>query len=192
MKAFLIIIFVALSALLFAQQHSKNEKMPVSKNTPEAPVPEKIAKISDAEWKERLTPEQYRILRESGTERPNGEVYKQFKEQGAGTYFCAGCDAELFTTKTKFDSHCGWPSFYDPSDAKNVKQIPDPDGSRVEVRCKVCDGHLGHVFSGEKFDTPTDQRYCINGTVLKFVPAGEKKESPATEPEKKDTKVKSE
>jgi len=171
MRSFLILT-LALGAFLFAQQNSKEEKMSTSEKAPEAPVPEKIAKVTDAQWKEMLTPEQYRILREAGTERPNGEVYKQFKEQGAGTYYCAGCDAELFTSKTKFDSHCGWPSFYDPSDAKNVKQIPDPDGLRVEVRCKVCDGHLGHVFTGEGFNTPKDQRYCINGSVLKFVPAG--------------------
>jgi len=171
MRSFLILT-LALGAFLFAQQNSKEEKMSTSEKAPEAPVPEKIAKVTDAQWKEMLTPEQYRILREAGTERPNGEVYKQFKEQGAGTYYCAGCDAELFTSKTKFDSHCGWPSFYDPSDAKNVKQVLDPDGFRVEVRCKVCDGHLGHVFTGEGFNTPKDQRYCINGSVLKFVPAG--------------------
>lgn len=132
--------------------------------------PEQPVKKSDAEWKKQLSPEQYRIARQAGTEAPNGEVYKQFKNQGAGTYYCAGCDAELFTSKEKFDSRCGWPSFYDPSKAKNVKSLPDPDGRRVEVRCKVCDSHLGHVFTGEGFDTPTDQRYCINGTVLKFVP----------------------
>ncbi|YCM42429.1 peptide-methionine (R)-S-oxide reductase MsrB [Verrucomicrobiaceae bacterium 227] len=170
-----LILLLALSALLFTQC-SKEEPMSTSDQAPEAPEPKKISELTDEDWKARLTPEQYRILREAGTEMSNGDVYKQFKAQGAGTYYCAGCDAELFTSKTKFDSHCGWPSFYDPSDAKNVKQFPDPDGSRVEVRCKVCDGHLGHVFSGERFDTPTDQRYCINGTVLKFVPFGEKKD----------------
>lgn len=127
---------------------------------------------TDEEWRKELTPEQYRILRQAGTERSNGKVYEEFKKQGGGTYYCAGCDAELFTSNEKFDSRCGWPSFYDPSKAKNI--IYDTDYhlgyARTEVRCKVCDGHLGHVFEGEGFDTPTDKRYCINGTVLKFVP----------------------
>jgi len=146
------------------------EKPPVQ---PAAPVVR-----SEEEWRKILTPEQYRILREEGTERANGKVYEEFKKQGGGTYYCAGCDAELFTSGEKFDSRCGWPSFYDPSKAKNVKYTVDYHlgYARTEVRCAVCDGHLGHVFEGEGFDTPTDKRYCINGTVLKFVPAGEKSE----------------
>ena len=124
------------------------------------------------EWKKILSPEQYRILREAGTERANGKVYLEFKNQGAGTYYCAGCNLELFSSKEKFDSHCGWPSFYDPSKAKNVKTKVDYHLGypRTEVVCASCGGHLGHVFTGEGFDTPTDKRYCINGTVLKFVP----------------------
>lgn len=136
---------------------------------PKAPVEK-----TEEEWKKELTPEQYRILREAGTERANGKVYEEFKKQGGGTYFCAGCGAKLFSSKEKFDSHCGWPSFYDPAKAENV--ITDTDYllgyPRTEVRCAKCDGHLGHVFTGEGFDTPTDKRYCINGTVLKFVPFG--------------------
>ncbi len=129
------------------------------------------------EWKKILSTEQYRILREAGTERPNGSVYLEFKKQGAGTYYCAGCETELFSSKEKFDSHCGWPSFYDPSKAKNVKTTTDYHLGypRTEVLCRSCDGHLGHVFTGEGFDTPTDKRYCINGTVLKFVPLTEVK-----------------
>lgn len=144
--------------------------MEVSKTAPEQPKSE--VKKTDKQWQEILTPEQFKILRQSGTERPNGQVYKEFKEQGEGTYYCAGCNAELFTSKEKFDSHCGWPSFYDPSKAKNVKLDTDfhLGYARTEVRCAVCDGHLGHVFEGEDFDTPTDKRFCINGTVLKFVP----------------------
>ena len=124
------------------------------------------------EWKKILSPEQFRILREAGTERPNGKIYLEFKEQGAGTYYCAGCNTELFSSKEKFDSHCGWPSFYYPSKAKNIKTSTDYHlgYARTEVLCSSCGGHLGHVFKGEGFDTPTDKRYCINGTVLKFVP----------------------
>ena len=131
-----------------------------------------LVKMSEEKWKEKLTPEQYRILRKAGTERPFGEVYSEFKKQGSGTYVCAGCDSELFSSNEKFDSKCGWPSFYDPSKAKNVKTSVDYllGYPRTEVLCSVCDGHLGHVFTGEGFDTPTDKRYCINGTVLKFIP----------------------
>lgn len=132
---------------------------------------EKVVK-TDAEWKETLTPEQYAILRKAGTERPNGPAYEKFKKQGGGTYFCAGCDSELFSSEEKFDSRCGWPSFYDPSKANNVITSVDylMGYPRTEVLCAICEGHLGHVFTGEGFDTPTDKRYCINGTVLKFVP----------------------
>ncbi|MCA8966824.1 MAG: peptide-methionine (R)-S-oxide reductase MsrB, partial [Planctomycetes bacterium] len=128
-----------------------------------------------------------RILRKAGTEAPNGEVYEKFKKQGAGTYYCAGCGAELFSSNEKFDSHCGWPSFYDPANAKNVKTSVDYKigYARTEVLCAVCDGHLGHVFTGEGFDTPTDKRYCINGTVLKFVPKEEVDRKKAEEAAKK-------
>jgi len=137
-----------------------------------APTPGKLTK-TDAEWRKELTPEQYQVLRQAGTERPFGSTYEEFKKQGAGTYVCAACGAELFSSKEKFDSHCGWPSFYDPANAKNVTTHEDVTAGmvRVEVRCARCDGHLGHVFKGEGFKTPTDQRYCINGVTLKFVPA---------------------
>lgn len=127
-------------------------------------------KKSDAEWKQILSPEQYRILRQAGTEAPFGAEYETFNAQGAGIYTCAGCGAELFTSNEKFDSHCGWPSFYDPANAQNVTTHDDFSGGRhrIEVRCAKCDGHLGHVFKGEGFDTPTDLRYCINGIALKF------------------------
>lgn len=155
--------------------------------------PNGVIKKTAEEWKKELTPEQYRILREAGTERANGKVYEEFKKQGGGTYYCAGCDAELFSSEEKFDSHCGWPSFYDPSKAKNIKTDVDYHlgYARTEVRCAVCDGHLGHVFSGEKFEslggkkTPTGKRYCINGTVLKFVPFPDKKDGAEKKTEKK-------
>jgi len=136
-----------------------------------APATHPAAK-TDAEWRKLLTPEQYHVLREAGTERPNGKAYAEFKQQGPGTYVCGGCGAELFSSDQKFDSHCGWPSFYDPANAKNVRTREDRGfgGTRVEVLCAQCGGHLGHVFKGEGFATPTDQRYCINGVALKFLP----------------------
>jgi peptide-methionine (R)-S-oxide reductase len=131
---------------------------------------------SDEEWRQGLTAEQYRVLRQAGTERPFGAAYEEFKKQGEGTYVCGGCGAELFSSKEKFDSHCGWPSFYDPANAKNVVTRDDSSlgTTRTEVICARCGGHLGHVFKGEGFPTPTDQRYCINGVSLKFVPASGK------------------
>ena len=162
--------------------------MEIDEEAPEQPKGE--VKKSDEEWQKELTPEQYRILRKAGTERAGGQVYKEFKGQGEGTYYCAGCNAELFSSKEKFDARCGWPSFYDPSKAKNIKYNVDfhLGYARTEVRCKVCDGHLGHVFKGEGYNTPTDKRYCINGTVLKFVPkkAASKTSGSATASEKKE------
>jgi len=140
-------------------------------SAPEEPIGNIVH--TDEEWRKILTPEQYRILRESGTERPNGETYREFKQQPEGAYHCAGCGALLFSSKEKFDSHCGWPSFYDPANAENVITTRDTSAGmvRIEVNCAKCGGHLGHVFEGEGYDTPTDQRYCINGAGLKFLPA---------------------
>jgi len=177
----LTLAFALIAAVAWIQADDEksgtDEKETIIKVMKEAPKqPKEPVERTEEEWKKILTPEQYRILREEGTERANGKVYDEFKKQGAGTYYCAGCDAELFTSDEKFDSRCGWPSFYDPAKAKNVKYKTDfhLGYARTEVRCKICDGHLGHVFEGEGFDTPTDKRYCINGTVLKFVPAAEK------------------
>ena len=146
-----------------------------NKRTVTTPPPEPATQVikSDAEWKKQLTSEQYRILREAATERPHGKGYEEFRQQGAGTYHCAGCGALLFSSDHKFDSGCGWPSFYDPAKAQNVKLSEDHSmgALRIEVTCAVCGGHLGHRFDGEGFHTPTDQRYCINGGALKFVPA---------------------
>lgn len=130
---------------------------------------------SDSEWRAELTPEQYRVLRQAGTEHPFGPAYEAFNAQGEGTYCCAGCGAELFSSREKFDYHCGWPSFYDPANAQNVVTREDRShGSiRTEVLCARCGGHLGHVFRGEGYKTPADARYCINGVALEFVPPGQ-------------------
>jgi peptide-methionine (R)-S-oxide reductase len=181
-RAFHFLPLAALTILLNACQPQSKVSAPVSimesnsePNAASTNSPQ-VAK-SDEEWRKILTPEQYRVLRQAGTERPFGPAYEEFKKQGAGTYVCGGCGAELFSSKEKFDSHCGWPSFYDPANAKNV--IAREDNSlgvkRTEVICAQCGGHLGHVFKGEGFNTPTDLRYCINGVSLKFVPAGEAK-----------------
>ncbi len=163
---------LALAGLLAACSPPNSEtKRPAMQDDPSDPAPQVVK--TDAEWRQQLTPEQYRILRKAGTEAAHGEVYEQFKKHPAGTYHCAGCDAVLFSTAQKFDSGCGWPSFYDPAKAENVTLRKDYSlgGVRTEVTCAICGGHLGHVFEGEGFNTPTDQRYCINGGALKFVPA---------------------
>jgi peptide-methionine (R)-S-oxide reductase len=122
---------------------------------------------SDDEWKKSLSPEQYRVLREKGTEAPfTGEYDSVFD---TGTYTCAACGAELFSSEAKFDAHCGWPSFYDALPGAVVFTADDSLGMvRTEVTCANCGGHLGHVFEGEGFDTPTDQRFCINSVSLKL------------------------
>ena len=124
---------------------------------------------SDEQWKEELSPEQYHVLREKGTETPfSGEYDSVFDP---GTYTCGACGTELFDSEKKFDAHCGWPSFYDAKPGAVNFHTDDSLGmSRTEVTCAICGGHLGHVFEGEGLGTPTDQRYCINSLSLKFTP----------------------
>ena len=138
--------------------------------------PEKVGRmeLSEEEWKKRLSPEEYYILRQKGTERAFTGKYDKFYKPGR--YLCAGCDLELFTSDTKFDSGCGWPAFYAAKAGDRVKMIRDLSAGmvRTEVVCARCDGHLGHVFENEGYSkdlVPTGQRYCINSVSIKFVPA---------------------
>src|SRR6184192_3662032 len=117
---------------------------------------------SEQEWRQQLSPDEYAVLRQAGTERPFTGEYTDTKT--TGVYECRACGAELFRSDTKFESHCGWPSFYDPADSDAVLLREDRSMGmrRIEVLCGSCHSHLGHVFEGEGYDTPTDQRYCIN------------------------------
>ena len=129
--------------------------------------------LTEQQWRERLTPQEFHVLRQAGTEAPFRGEYTDTKTEGV--YSCRACGAELFRSDTKFESHCGWPSFYSPLAGDRVEYVEDSSLGmrRVEVRCANCGSHLGHVFEGEGYDTPTDQRYCINSISLRLVPAAE-------------------
>ncbi|MDX6313772.1 MAG: peptide-methionine (R)-S-oxide reductase [Streptomyces sp.] len=125
---------------------------------------------SDQQWREELTPQEYAVLREAGTERAFAGEYTDTKT--TGVYSCRACGAELFRSDTKFESHCGWPSFWDARNSDAVELIEDRSMGmlRTEVRCATCGSHLGHLFEGEGYGTPTDQRYCINSISLRLTP----------------------
>lgn len=127
---------------------------------------------TDEQWRSELSPDEYAVLRQAGTERPFTGEYTDTETEGV--YSCKACGAELFTSDTKFHSGCGWPSFYAPTEDDNVELLEDRSLGRVrtEVRCASCGSHLGHVFEGEGYDVPTDQRWCINSVSLTLQPKG--------------------
>lgn len=124
---------------------------------------------TDQQWRQQLSPERYQVLRGKGTEPMfSSPLDAEFR---SGKYVCAGCGAELFSDQAKFEAGCGWPSFYAAQPGAVDLLVDDSHGmSRTEVVCVSCGGHLGHVFEGEGFQTPTDQRFCINGLSLRFNP----------------------
>ena len=130
---------------------------------PAAPVTK-----TDEEWRAQLSPDEYQVLRKAGTERPYVGEYTDNKK--VGIYRCRACNTELFRSETKFDSHCGWPSFFSPlAGDKIIERVDTSMGARrTEVLCANCHSHLGHVFEGEGYGTPTDLRYCINSISLTF------------------------
>ncbi len=153
---------VALAALAVASKSGETKPM----NTTDQAID--WTKLSDAEWRKRLTPQQYYVLRDHGTERAGTSPLNHEKREGI--FACAGCDLPLFPSKTKFESGTGWPSFYEPlPNAVGTKSDRSFFMTRTEVHCSRCLGHLGHVF--EDGPPPTGLRYCMNGVALKFEPA---------------------
>ncbi|KAL1679759.1 Mss4-like protein [Schizophyllum commune] len=131
-------------------------------------------KKSEKEWQAILSPAQFRILREKGTERPGTGEYDKHYEPGV--YQCAGCGTPLYKSATKFKSGCGWPAFFDAIPGAVNRHVDTTLGmKRIEITCAACDGHLGHVFEGEGFPTPTDERHCVNSISLRFSPGDESK-----------------
>lgn len=159
---FLTICLVSILAVSCQQKAIKQEGLT---NT------DTIASALDSNGYNILTPEQEEIIVNKGTERPYSGEY--VKDMGEGLYVCARCNDPLYTSKTKFDGHCGWPSFDEEIKGK-VKRLPDPDGMRTEIQCVKCGAHLGHVFLGEGF-TAKNTRHCVNSISLKFIPAAEVK-----------------
>ena len=129
----------------------------------------KVSK-SDDEWRKELSQAEFHVLRQAGTEAPFTGEYTDTETEGV--YRCRACNAELFRSDHKFHSGCGWPSFFSPLAKDSIVELTDTSHGmvRTEIRCANCDSHLGHVFAGEGYDTPTDLRYCINSISLKLEP----------------------
>ncbi len=179
MKTTLLILISStlLYACSFAQQNNPTKKIAKMDNqeTKKTPVYDRNdttkVNISEAEWKKILDPEVYNIARQKGTERPWTSKFEGFKEKG--TYYCAACGNPLFQSDTKFESGCGWPSFYEPISKTSIINTPDNSHGmqRTEVQCGKCEAHLGHVFNDGP--PPTGLRFCINGVILDFEKAKE-------------------
>jgi peptide-methionine (R)-S-oxide reductase len=152
--------------LLFVGCDSKSQTATSSSTVTNSSLKVMNLPSTDEEWKKKLTPEEYHVLREKGTDRPFVGKYDEFWEPGV--YVCKGCGTELFTSKTKFDAGCGWPAFYEGIDKSRIVEVVDNSFGmrRIEVNCAVCGGHLGHVF--EDGPAPTGLRYCINSSSLGF------------------------
>ena len=165
MKNILIIIMLTLFFFNSCAQN-KEKKMKIEKNTND------VVQLTNEQWKEKLSKEQYYILREKGTERPFTGEFLFTKDKGV--YKCAGCGNELFTDEMKFDSHCGWPSFDREIAGGKIKQTEDNSHGmrRIEITCAKCDGHLGHIF--DDGPTATGKRYCVNSLSLQFEPKNKK------------------
>lgn len=161
----------ASSPTLTAKQSSDKSVEPAPQAVPREEKEKKVSRSED-EWREILSPEEYRVLRQKGTERAfTGEYDKHFEP---GAYTCAACGSVLFESDTKFNSGCGWPAFYAAKAGDRVTQTADHSLGmvRTEVTCSRCDSHLGHIFDDSP-QTPTGQRYCINSVALKFIPQSE-------------------
>ncbi|KAI1826719.1 methionine-R-sulfoxide reductase B2 [Xylaria intraflava] len=143
---------------LFGSSSSANSKM----TYPDQRTPD--------EWRAVLSKEQFRVLREQGTEAPNSHKFDKFFSEG-GVYTCAGCNAPLYKASHKFKSGCGWPAYFDNIPGAVTRHVDRSWGmARTEIVCSNCGGHLGHVFKGEGYATPTDERHCVNGISLNFSP----------------------
>lgn len=165
MKNVLIILVLMIAASYTASAQEKKQK------TPKKEMTKKIDKIvkTEAEWKASLTPQEYYVLREKGTDRPGDSGYTKHFEKG--TYHCRACDAQLFESGTKYESHCGWPSFDDAIPGTiDLTKDSTLGMIRTEITCKKCDGHLGHIFDDGPKET-TGKRYCVNTSSIKFVKA---------------------
>jgi peptide-methionine (R)-S-oxide reductase len=177
MKQTLILLFIALSlqACSYSQTSKKAQMKETNKNNPVySHTDTSSINLSEEEWKKILPEDVYYIARKKGTERPFTSPFETLKDRG--TYYCAACGNALFVSDTKFESGCGWPSFYQPISKSSIIYAPDNayGMSRTEVMCGRCNAHLGHVFNDGP--PPTGLRYCINGVVLDFKKAKEAEE----------------
>jgi len=186
-KTVVFLIVLIITGIIFAQVRYSdyaNLTMKVLDVAPEQPKEEVVK--TKKEWQEQLSEVEFHVLRDAGTEPPHSSIYKDFAKHGTGEYYCVACGANLFSSKTKFDSGSGWPSFYDAVHDNIKLDVDYKIGyKRTEIRCGKCDSHLGHLFEGEDYGNPINNRYCINGVCLSFLPSEEGEDSDSTEKETK-------